>query len=179
MCDNKSTNIKIRQDSFSRFLLGSQFLTPSVPPRHTGSFLHSMLLVRTYRACVISEGRWVAYVTQRWLRLKKKKKVSAAYSPKIKLLYIALDVFVWRILSGSLTLWFYSHWVCICNVETFLDLPQVSMSGLLPWSLLNEFLWVNKRKPYRVFPHINNCVLKTLFFFSKYKPLKCNHMIFF
>jgi len=91
VCDSKSTNIKTGWDSFSGFLLGSQLLMPSVPPRHTGSFLCSMLLVRTYGACVISEGQWVAYLTQRWL---ERKKVSAAYSPKIKLLSIAPDVFV-------------------------------------------------------------------------------------
>lgn len=73
MCDHKPTNIKTGQDSFSGFLPGSLLLMPSVPPRQTRSFLCSMLLVRTYRACVISEGQWVAYLTQ-MVKVKKKKK---------------------------------------------------------------------------------------------------------
>lgn len=73
MCDNKSTNIKTAQDSFSHLLMGFPLLTSSVPPHHTGSFLHSVLLVRTYRACVTSEGQCIAYLTKKMVKVKKKE----------------------------------------------------------------------------------------------------------
>lgn len=135
MCDNKSTNIKTGQDSFSGFLPGSQLLMPSVPPRQTHSFLCSMLLVRTYGACVISEGQWVAYLTQRWLRLKKKKKLVLHIRQRSKSCVQHLMSLCAKRKSpirfpNTVTLCLLG--LCVSWRDMSTDLSQVSMSRLLP-----------------------------------------------
>lgn len=74
MCDNRSTNIKTGQDSFSHLLLGSPLLTPSVP-HHTGSFLTLRAAGENLQGMCDLRGVMHCLLDKKMVKVKKKKKL--------------------------------------------------------------------------------------------------------
>lgn len=140
--------------------------------------LISGLPVRAQTACLPSKQPSVAY-WQKDGNGWKKKLVLHVHQRANSCTELLMCVLNGSILSGSLALGLQTRRVC---TEAWISQTFSIISGFPPWSLLNlsDQFWGNKRTPNRVFPHIliSRCVaLKTSFSFSKYKPLKCNHMV--